>query len=50
MLVKIIGAVLLLVGLYWALQYFFKFILAVGSVAFVGLLIYVGWRLLNRDQ
>ncbi len=50
MLVKILGAVLLLIGLLLALKFFLKVIWVIGSVAFVAGLIYAGWRLLNRTD
>ena len=55
MLAKIIGAILLVVGIGLALKLLFHvlgfFLAALGallSVALVGGLLYFGWRLLNR--
>ena len=55
MLTKVLGAFLLVIGIVLALQilgtalsFFFKVILMLLAVAFVGGLILVGWRLINR--
>ena len=50
MLVKILGVLLLVVGLVLALKYVFSLLVTVISVLFIGALIYGGWRLLNRGN
>ncbi|MBT3344318.1 MAG: hypothetical protein HN712_07930 [Gemmatimonadetes bacterium] len=48
MLVKILGGVLLTVGVLLAAKMLFGVLAAVASVAFVGVLIWAGWRLISR--
>ena len=48
MLIKILGGILLAFGVYLAAQMLFGVLSAVLSVAFVGLLIWGGVRLLKR--
>ena len=57
MLAKVLGAFLLVIGvilafkiLGMALSFLFKMIFVVLTVAFVGGLIFVGWRLINRTN
>lgn len=57
MLAKVLGAFLLVIGvvlafkvLGMALSFLFKMIFVVLTVAFVGGLIFVGWRLINRTD
>ena len=50
MLVKILGALLLVAGLVLALKYVFSLLVTVLSVVFIGGLLYGGWRLLNRGD
>ncbi len=50
MLVKILGGLLLVVGIVLALQYVFSLLMTVISVLFIGALIYGGWRLLSRGN
>ncbi len=48
MLMKIIGGILLTVGVLLAAKMLFGILAAVVSVALVGGLIWVGWRLLSK--
>lgn len=48
MLLKIIGGILLAFGVLLAAKMLFGILVAVLSVAFVGVLIWGGWRLLSR--
>ena len=48
MLVKILGGVLLTIGVLLAAKMLFGLLAAVASIACVGVLIWGGWRLLSR--
>ncbi len=48
MLIKILGGILLTVGVLLAAKMLFGILAAVASVAFVGVLIWAGWRLLSK--
>ena len=57
MLAKVLGAFLLVIGVVLALKilgtalsFFFKVLFMALAIAFVGGLIFVGWRLLNRTD
>ncbi|MDP6701679.1 MAG: hypothetical protein QGH25_18655 [Candidatus Latescibacteria bacterium] len=50
MLVKVLGALLLLAGILLALKYLFWMIWVIGSLALMLALLYFGWRLLKRDS
>jgi hypothetical protein len=49
MLVKILGGILLTVGVLFAAKMLFGFLVAILSIAAVGGLIWGGWRLLSRS-
>ena len=48
MLVKILGGILLTVGVIFAAKIMFGFLITILSIAVVGGLIWAGWRLLSR--
>ena len=50
MLVKIAGCVMLAVGAFFALQWLFSILVAIGSIGLVGALMYFGWRLFTRES
>ena len=57
MLAKVLGAIILVIGIVLALKilgtalsFLFKVLFMAVAVAFVGGLIYVGWRLINRND
>ncbi len=50
MLVKVVGGVMLAVGAFYALQWLFSILVAIGSIGLVAGLMYLGWRLFTRES
>ena len=50
MLIKIVGGVMFAVSAFYAIKILLNVIWAVGSIAFIGALMYFGWRLFSREQ
>ena len=50
MLVRILGALMLAVGAFFALRMLFDILVAAASIAIAAALLYFGWRLFSRER